>query len=77
MTPHELLKIRLANQQIISSQFNNPGEVVQWLGAMQAQDYMGSIIAARSGGYDFIPEINLNTPNLILLYSTNEYKHER
>lgn len=45
MTPIELLKLRLANQQIINSQFTNPGEVVRCLGAVQAQDYMGSLWA--------------------------------
>jgi hypothetical protein len=45
MTSQELLKLRMTNQQIISSQFNTPGEVVRWLGAVQAQDYMGSLWA--------------------------------
>jgi hypothetical protein len=45
MTPQELLKIRLANQQILSSQFNTPDEIVRWLGAVQAQDYMGALWA--------------------------------
>jgi hypothetical protein len=45
MTLQELLKKRLANQQILSSQFNSAGEVVRWLGAVQAQDYMGSLWA--------------------------------
>jgi hypothetical protein len=45
MTPQELLKTRLANQQILSSQFNTPAEVVRWLGAVQAQDYMGALLA--------------------------------
>jgi hypothetical protein len=34
-----LLKTRLANQQISGTAFTKPEEVVQWLGAMQAQDF--------------------------------------
>lgn len=45
MTSQELLKIRLANQQILSSQVSSPGDVVRWLGAVQAQDYIGSLWA--------------------------------
>jgi hypothetical protein len=45
MTQQELLKRRLANQQISDSRFKTPGEVVKWHGAMQAQDYMGSLWA--------------------------------
>ena len=30
---------RLLNQQLISPQFNTPHDVVDWMGAMQAQDY--------------------------------------
>jgi hypothetical protein len=37
MTPSHLLKARLINQQIALHQFNTPGEVVKWLGAVQAQ----------------------------------------
>jgi hypothetical protein len=45
MTHQELLKLRLANQNISNFQFNTPGEIVKWHGAMQAQDYMGSLWA--------------------------------
>jgi hypothetical protein len=45
MTLQELLKTRLVNQQILNPQFTTPGEVVKWLGAVQAQDYMGSLWA--------------------------------
>jgi hypothetical protein len=45
MTPSHLLKARLINQQIALHQFNTPGEVVKWLGAVQAQDYLGALWA--------------------------------
>jgi len=31
--------IRLLNQQLVAPQFNNPAEVVHYMGAMQAQEY--------------------------------------
>jgi hypothetical protein len=43
MTDHELLRIRLNNQQLINPEFKTPGEVVRWLGAVQAQDYLHSL----------------------------------
>ena len=36
---------RLFNQHISKAQFTDPGELVQWLGAVQAQDYAGSLWA--------------------------------
>ena len=33
------IAIRLLNQQLIAPQFNNPTEVVHYMGAMQAQEY--------------------------------------
>jgi hypothetical protein len=39
MTPHDIRHIRLINQQIANSNFDNPTEVVRWMGALQAQDY--------------------------------------
>jgi hypothetical protein len=39
MSPQEILNIRLSNQQIVQSNFDNPAEVVGWMGAVQAQDY--------------------------------------
>ncbi len=32
---------RLHNQQLVSTQFNTPAEVVAWFGAVQSQDYPG------------------------------------
>jgi len=34
---------RLANQRLIDRPFTQPAEVVAWLGAMQAQDYLGAL----------------------------------
>ncbi|MCB0112305.1 MAG: winged helix DNA-binding domain-containing protein, partial [Caldilineaceae bacterium] len=34
---------RLANQRIIDRPFSEPAEVVAWLGALQAQDYLGAL----------------------------------
>src|SRR5689334_10243516 len=36
---------RLANQQIAHATFARPSEVVAWLGAVQAQDYLGALWA--------------------------------
>jgi hypothetical protein len=40
MTLQDITNIRLSNQQITQSNFQNPTEVVSWMGAMQAQDYI-------------------------------------
>lgn len=45
MTAKDLLTARLINQQIATHQFESPGEVVKWLGAVQAQDYLGALWA--------------------------------
>jgi hypothetical protein len=39
MTPYDISHIRLSNQQIVRSNFENPTEIVSWMGALQAQDY--------------------------------------
>jgi hypothetical protein len=36
---------RLVNQRIVQSTLERPGQVVSWLGAVQAQDYLGSLWA--------------------------------
>lgn len=41
----DIARHRLHNQQIAASLFTSPGEVVAWLGAMQAQDYPGTLWA--------------------------------
>jgi hypothetical protein len=43
MTPREIAKHRLENQQIAGSRCKEPGELVAWLGAVQAQDYLGAL----------------------------------
>jgi hypothetical protein len=42
MTTEDILKLRLANQQISRTDFKTPGELVAWFGAVQAQDYLNS-----------------------------------
>jgi hypothetical protein len=39
MTEKELLSERLSNQQLGTTKWNKPEEVVAWLGALQAQDF--------------------------------------
>ncbi|CRH17406.1 hypothetical protein CM318V1_1510085 [Carnobacterium maltaromaticum] len=39
MDNQEIRTLRLANQQISSTNFKKPEELVQYLGAMQAQEY--------------------------------------
>ena len=52
MTSLEIAKIRLRNQRISNPTFKHPQEVVQWLGAVQAQDYPGAkwAVAQRARG---------------------------
>jgi len=41
----DVARLRLQNQAVASTQFENPVDVVRWLGAVQAQDYLGSLWA--------------------------------
>ncbi|HXV98765.1 MAG TPA: winged helix DNA-binding domain-containing protein [Anaerolineae bacterium] len=41
MTSQDIAQYRLYHQQIATTQFKKPGQVVSWLGGMQAQDYAG------------------------------------
>ena len=43
MTMSDIIRLRLSNQMIAQTKFSQPGEVVEWLGAVQAQDYAGSL----------------------------------
>jgi hypothetical protein len=45
MTDEELLRHRLHVQQLSAPHFEKARDVVQWLGAVQAQDYLGSLWA--------------------------------
>ena len=38
-------RLRLANQQITRPRFDDPADVVRWLGAVQAQDFLGGLWA--------------------------------
>lgn len=43
MTEQQILNIRLHNQQLAKHDFKTAAEVVAWLGAVQAQDYLGAL----------------------------------
>jgi winged helix DNA-binding protein len=45
MTISDIARFRLHNQQIAEATFEQPGAVVAWLGAVQAQDYSGALWA--------------------------------
>jgi hypothetical protein len=45
MIGSEVARLRLNNQGIGLSRFKNPADVVRWFGAVQAQDYLGSLWA--------------------------------
>lgn len=42
-SPLGIAHTRLGRQQIASTHFTTPGELVSWLGAIQAQDYLGAL----------------------------------
>jgi hypothetical protein len=45
MTPADIADLRLRTQRISATTFSRPAEVVAWLGAVQAQDYLGALWA--------------------------------
>ncbi len=45
MTTPDIARLRLLNQQIAQSNCKTPADVVRWLGAVQAQDLLGSLWA--------------------------------
>jgi len=45
MIYEDITRYRMVNQQIVQSRFTHPDEVVAWLGAVQAQDYLGALWA--------------------------------
>src|SRR3954470_18450433 len=45
MIDHDIALQRLANQQVAQPGFAHASEVVAWLGAVQAQDYLGALWA--------------------------------
>lgn len=42
MSPQDILRLRLRQQQLSSTRFSDPASVAGWMGAMQAQDYAQS-----------------------------------
>ncbi|HSD55726.1 MAG TPA: winged helix DNA-binding domain-containing protein [Candidatus Saccharimonadales bacterium] len=53
MTPDQITQLRLHNLQITAHQFSSPGELLQHMGAMQAQEYANALwaIAVRLPGF--------------------------
>src|ERR1700730_18818587 len=45
MRPAEMVGLRLEALRISATAFTRPAEVVAWLGAVQAQDYLGALWA--------------------------------
>jgi hypothetical protein len=45
MNQTTIAHLRLVNQQIARQRFERPGDLVRWLGAAQAQDYLGALWA--------------------------------
>jgi hypothetical protein len=45
ITSTDIARWRLHNQYLAQATFETPGDVVRWLGAVQAQDYLGSLWA--------------------------------
>jgi len=45
MTAAGILQLRLENQRLARASFRKPEDVVAWFGAVQAQDYLGSLWA--------------------------------
>ena len=45
MTSSDIARLRLHNQRIAKATFEHPSDVVAWLGAVQAQDYLGALWA--------------------------------
>lgn len=48
MTPADLLRLRMVSQGLEQPEFRAPEDVVAWFGAVQAQDYLGSLWAIGS-----------------------------
>jgi hypothetical protein len=44
-SPLNVARCRLHNQHIARATFDKPGDIVGWLGAVQAQDYLGALWA--------------------------------
>lgn len=59
---------RLLNQQIVTNHASDPGQIVAWLGAMQAQDYLGTLWAVGlrlPGSTETIVEQALNDRTIV------------
>ena len=45
MTNQDIARLRLHNQRISGATFKRPADAIAWLGAVQAQDYLGGLWA--------------------------------
>src|SRR5215475_7889315 len=45
MTNSDITRLRLHNQRIAGAKFGRPADIVAWMGAVQAQDYLGALWA--------------------------------
>ena len=45
MAEYNLRRLRLLNQRLLESPFEQPAQVVSWLGAVQAQDFLAALWA--------------------------------
>ena len=59
MTPSDIARLRLINQHISAPRFSEPAKVVEWLAAVQAQDFEGAkwslglrMLGAKDGGIE-------------------------
>ena len=59
MNERTLLQLRLNNQQLVQSQFDKPGDLVAWMGAVQAQDFFGSLWAISIRLNKFLKEAEI------------------
>ena len=68
MNTRDLLNIRLYNQRLVGHTFNEPQQVVSWLGAMQSQNYdmaKWGIGLRTTGGTDKQVEAAINAGKIV------------
>ena len=68
MTPADIARLRLRNQQLVASAFTHPADLVAYLGAVQSQDYAAAkwALAQRlQGGTETVVEQAFNGGSLL------------
>ena len=70
MTPRELARHRLSQQQIASTKFRTPGQLVSWLGAINdLRLVLGTKLDVTEETYERqMPEDDPNAPGLALYF---------